>query len=236
MIHVFELDPCAVLGIGPGASLQEVRDAYRGKSKRYHPDLGGDEWAFRVLHRCYEILSTARVAARVQEETHRSAQPRPQPHPHPHPHHDPDDGERVRQGVHESAPDPSRIVDVELLTLRFEMENSADVFFENPAKHNLSCSLNVVWPAESLTIPTRQIPDATKTLRDVAEACEALAEKTHALAARTHVDSGRLTSWLTYPTAILADWAFKVLLADLHERGLAVNQLSREMIIPRSWR
>src|ERR1700722_11671287 len=56
--HSFSLDPRTVLGVGPDASLDEIRDAYRAKSKKHHPDLGGDEWAFRMVSRAYEVLKT----------------------------------------------------------------------------------------------------------------------------------------------------------------------------------
>ena len=56
--HSFSLDPRTVLGVGPDASLDEIRDAYRAKSKKHHPDMGGDEWAFRMVTRAYEVLKT----------------------------------------------------------------------------------------------------------------------------------------------------------------------------------
>jgi hypothetical protein len=59
--HSFSLDPRTVLGVGPNASLDEIRDAYRTKSKKHHPDLGGDEWAFRMVTRAYEVLKTTEV-------------------------------------------------------------------------------------------------------------------------------------------------------------------------------
>ena len=42
----------------PAASLDEIHEAYRSKSKKHHPDLGGDEWAFRMVTRAYEVLKT----------------------------------------------------------------------------------------------------------------------------------------------------------------------------------
>ena len=45
----FEIDPHVVLGVTAEASLEQIREAYRRKSKTYHPDVGGEEWAFRVL-------------------------------------------------------------------------------------------------------------------------------------------------------------------------------------------
>jgi hypothetical protein len=56
--HAFSLDPRTVLGVGPTASLEEIHEAYRAKSKKHHPDMGGDEWAFRMVARAYEVLKT----------------------------------------------------------------------------------------------------------------------------------------------------------------------------------
>lgn len=60
--HSFSLDPRMVLGVGPEASLEEIHDAYRAKSKKHHPDCGGDEWAFRMVTRAYEVLKTTATA------------------------------------------------------------------------------------------------------------------------------------------------------------------------------
>lgn len=38
--------------------MEEIHSAFREKSKKHHPDLGGDEWAFRMVVRAYEILKT----------------------------------------------------------------------------------------------------------------------------------------------------------------------------------
>src|SRR5206468_2038364 len=67
--HSFSLDPRTILGVGPDASLEEIHEAYRVKSKKHHPDLGGDEWAFRMVARAYEVLKTtaAEPAARPWE-------------------------------------------------------------------------------------------------------------------------------------------------------------------------
>lgn len=64
--HSFSLDPRTVLGVGPNASLEEIHEGYRAKSRKHHPDMGGDEWAFRMVARAYEVLKTtaAEAAAR----------------------------------------------------------------------------------------------------------------------------------------------------------------------------
>jgi len=55
------MDFYVVLGLGPGASLADVKRAYRRLARRYHPDINpGDEAAasiFRRVAEAYEILS-----------------------------------------------------------------------------------------------------------------------------------------------------------------------------------
>ena len=51
-------DPYRVLGIAPGASPREIRDAYRRRARMAHPDLAGDDSAswMRDLNAAWEIL------------------------------------------------------------------------------------------------------------------------------------------------------------------------------------
>jgi len=66
--HAFSLDPRTILGVGPDASPEEIHDAYRAKSKKHHPDRGGDEWAFRMVARAYEVLKTTAVPAETPRD------------------------------------------------------------------------------------------------------------------------------------------------------------------------
>ena len=62
--HSFSLlDPAELCwGVSHAASTEEIHEAYRLKSKKHHPDLGGDEWAFRMGARAYEDLKTTTIA------------------------------------------------------------------------------------------------------------------------------------------------------------------------------
>ncbi len=76
--HAFSMDPRAILGVGPDATLEEIQDAYHAKSKKHHPDVGGDEWAFRMVVRAYEVLKTttdARTGPRPWEAPESAAAP-----------------------------------------------------------------------------------------------------------------------------------------------------------------
>jgi hypothetical protein len=73
--HSFSLDPRTVLGVGPDASLEEIHEAYRAKSKKHHPDRGGDEWAFRMVARAYEVLKTTAASGMAKPWEDRAAGP-----------------------------------------------------------------------------------------------------------------------------------------------------------------
>jgi curved DNA-binding protein CbpA len=45
-----------VLRLAPGASLDEVRRAFRQRALETHPDTGGDDASFRAVRRAYERL------------------------------------------------------------------------------------------------------------------------------------------------------------------------------------
>jgi hypothetical protein len=51
-----EAEAYRVLGLAPGASLEEIRSAYRRLMKRVHPDLGGSSALAALLNAAKEIL------------------------------------------------------------------------------------------------------------------------------------------------------------------------------------
>jgi len=233
MPHHYPIEPAEVLGVGPGASLQEIREAYRTGAMKHHPDHGGDAWAFRLVAWAYETLSTKRVIRRASEEFAPPPPPGPRPSPRPSPRsEEPGDG-RVRKGVEDRASDPADVVEVEVFLIRMALESPLDLFAVARGDRNLSCCLNVSWPARGLDPGSIAAPASERVGGWIDAAFAATAASTRAADHGAHLEDGRFTGWLSYPTAVLADEAFQALHAALKARGLAVKQWTREVIIPR---
>ncbi len=64
-----------VLGLHPGASLDEVRAAYRRQAKQHRPDAGGDSEKFRSLKKAYETLSNPASRRRYDRQRVKFRQP-----------------------------------------------------------------------------------------------------------------------------------------------------------------
>lgn len=66
-------DPYVILGLDRSATVEQVQAAYREKSRRYHPDVGGDAWAFKKLQEAFESIVAERQgsagAAHAEAET-----------------------------------------------------------------------------------------------------------------------------------------------------------------------
>lgn len=233
----FQLDPREILGVQADASLSQIRDAYREQSRRYHPDLGGQEWAFRLVSRSYEILSAARVASRASEEILRNS---PEAAANPFRPVDtrsrPDESDGLRQGRRDHAFAPERRVVVELVYLRFNLEDTLGLLAESPEDRNLSCNLSITWPAAALADRASAIPGASKILDAIAAAFQVVRAETQATSTDQRVADGRFQGWLGFSTAARADAGFRRLHTELNSRGLGVEQWIRDVVIPRDWR
>lgn len=246
MDYGFEIDPRDVLGVNGEASLAEIHEAFRSKSKKHHPDIGGDEWAFRVVTRSYEILSSQRVLRRFSASDHDDmprAKPTPPPvQPQPQAQstqrptgaraHDNIAEEWVRPGVEDAQVAGEKIVDVELFTLRYELESPLD-FLESPQNRNLSCCLTATWPSPERPDIDVTSREAQATLKTLTKVFAAMPRKTRAAAEWSRVTEGRFVGWMNYPTAIQAYQAFESFHEALLARGLGAKQRSREMFLAR---
>jgi hypothetical protein len=246
-----QIDPYAVLGVAAGASLHEIREAYRRKAKQHHPDVGGEEWAFRVLVQSYEVLSTARVVQATQAEfrarpSHASESAGASGARAQAPPRDPSGSggptwasatksasETIRPGVQDAATDSTKVVDVEKLWVRFEVDHLWLLQDGTREDRFLSCCLNISWPDSELSGRAADIPDGEETLRRLTEAFESVHIQTPAINSRCKVEDHRFQGWLSYSSTQLAWGAFNKLHEELNARGLSVKQWTRDLIIPR---
>ncbi|MDR3621626.1 MAG: J domain-containing protein [Paludisphaera borealis] len=233
----FDIDPYAVLGVSGDASLEQIRDAYRSKSKKFHPDVGGEDWAFRVLAQAYELLSTARVmhATRAPEA------PAPQQRPAaPHARKETGNGaESVYGGIIDKDVAPRRLIAVEHLCVRYLWDQAAYLWLNQKTSEEerfLSCSLNISWPdrggnPESLTA-SKEDP---ALLASVSEIFDHLVMSTRAVSSRCREENDGFEGWLTYSSFDRSWKAMKSLHDAARSQNLGVRQWSRDLFIPRNW-
>jgi hypothetical protein len=233
--HAFSMDPYEILGVTREASLDTIRDAYRTKSKRYHPDLGGDAWAFRILTHAYEVLSSRRVMARASAES-TATSPHSAPPPFtPRRPFDPDAvGRGERTGYRDTEITPDRLVDVEVLLIRYEHDDPLMMMMEPPEDRNLSCTVNLLWPRLDAPEPP---PEQFTQLRAGLEAAfHSTVMATHPTGQRLRTTPrGRTSGLLGYLTAQAAHDGVVTLRDALHREGLGLIETIREVTVPRDW-
>jgi preprotein translocase subunit Sec63 len=68
-------DPYAILGVGRGAPLSEVKRSYRKLAFSLHPDVGDnpDETRFREAHEAYQALMRSSSGAQSRSCVRRTA-------------------------------------------------------------------------------------------------------------------------------------------------------------------
>src|SRR3954454_24113015 len=76
-----EVDPFLTLGVPPGASLNEIKSAYRRLAKQYHPDTAGERALprFLAIQVAYERLVDGEGRLRPQRDAWGSANRQPPP-------------------------------------------------------------------------------------------------------------------------------------------------------------
>ncbi len=256
--HAFSLDPRTILGVGPGATLEEIHEAYRSKSKKHHPDRGGDDWAFRMVARAYEVLKTttevgsssrsvspaawasAATSAAGPWSDRRawaaagatSASPTATTT-----ESDPAEPE-APVGAEETPIDPTRLrsVDVELIWTRFEKDGPARILAESdPDDATLSVCMVLSWPEAEVVDQASGSPGTAETLRALIDLFENLRDKRSVVAARSRIEDGRFVGWLSYPDVLTAQDAILLVREDFRARGLTIKLQTRDERIPFDW-
>jgi hypothetical protein len=226
----FEIDPLKVLGVTANASLEQIRDAYRQKAKRYHPDTGGEDWIFRILSQSYELLCSARVVRAAHfaaSPTPTTARARSEP-----------GAETVHPGIHDKDVDPSRIVAVEHLCVRYLWDDASFLWLGQglPEQERfLSCSLNINWPDAAGLEPGAVIPGHPEIVAALGEIFDATIIGTRVINSRSHVEQDRFAAWLSYSNFDRSFKALQGLHHVLRRRGLGMRQWSRDLFLPRAW-
>ena len=231
----FDIDPQAVLGVPADATLEQIRDAYRRKCKTFHPDAGGEEWAFRVLVQSYELLSTARVLRATRAEPVRGQRDLA---PAAAPQHQPS-AETVRGGLHDQNVPLERMVGVEHLCVRYLWDDAAYLWLtqkQSDEERFLSCSLNLSWPDPVQALHVDEIPDAPAILALLSEIFDKLVVETRVVTARSNVEDDRFDGWLSFSSFDRSWKALKTLQEALREQGLGLRHWSRDLFIPRTWK
>ncbi len=218
MLDGLRLEPHEVLGIAADATPEQVREAFHAKSKKHHPDAGGDEWAFRIVARAYQILSARPDGARMARPPSRSA---------------PKETSRIRPGVHDRGLDPARLVAVEVVWRRYEVGDFLDLLSEPPEQRNLGGSIQLTWPDSSSSPSQLPAEMAERILKALNAAFDDLRGRTPVTSAHSRIEAGRFEAQLTYPNGPVAGEAFKRLHVSLRARGLGVRQWTRDITVPR---
>ena len=232
----FEIDPHVVLGVTAEASLEQIREAYRRKSKTYHPDVGGEEWAFRVLVQSYEILSTARVmrATRV-EPTSSRGQTADATTP---PRRAEPSAETVRGGIHDRDVPAGRLVGVEHLCVRYLWDDAAYLWLtqkQSDEERFLSCSLNVTWPDQNQSTVAMKDKEVDDIIADLVEIFDHMVVSTRVVTSRCYAENHQFAGWLSYSSFDRSWKALKCLHEAIRSRGLGLRQWSRDLFIPKKW-
>ncbi len=220
MLYSFPLDPEEILGVTPNATLEELHQAYRQKAKKFHPDISGETWSFRVVQKAYQLLSTSRVAIHVEEEAVRAAPAQPT-RPATKPLHPQGPGdEQVRSVVRDEVRDLAWLVDIDLLLLRYEVDDPTEFLMRAPEDRNLSCSLNLLWPTRRGSEPYNGPAQPEGYLKALKGVLAALVKQTKPAESRVTGGDDRIVAWLSYPSMARASEAAKLLRRDAERERL----------------
>jgi hypothetical protein len=215
--HSFSLDPRTVLGVSPAASLDEIHEAFRSKSKKHHPDLGGDEWAFRMVARAYEVLKTTAGTTPLK--------------PWASPNSDASEPENPVMD-----PGDFRVIEAELIWIRFAPDGSTWPGSSSvESEDTLSVCLVISWPTPNLVARAAEFSDASEILHALIDLFEKLRGSGSAITGRSRIEDGQFVAWLSYPDVMRAQDAYLAMRSTLRDRQLTVKLRTVDERIPFTW-
>lgn len=221
MLDGLQLDPYEILGVPREASLEEIREAYHAKSKKYHPDAGGDEWVFRIVARAYHALAARAPSGRSATGSPTPARAKAA------------ESSRIRPGVQDRGIDPARLVAVEVVWRRYEVGDFLELLSEAPSQRNLGGGLQMTWPDPASPVSVLPAEQTERIHRALNAAFDDLRGRTPVQTAQSRIDDGRFEARILYPNGPVAADAFKRLHVSLRARGLGVRQWTRDVTVPR---
>jgi hypothetical protein len=226
------LDPDEVLGVGPGATVEALREALRVKSLKHHPDRGGDAWAFRVVHWAYQT--------RLEQAKRAASRPSPTiatPPPPPPPVSSMPVGARweaPRPGVQDRGLDPAQLVEAEMVWVLREADVGLLGLPRPGEDRSQGARLTLQWPARQVNDDPQTIPHADRVFRALGAVFDEASEHPGVTSARSDIVNGRFNAWLSYKSAGDAKEALRRLHVGLRARGLGLCQWTRILAVPPS--
>ena len=136
--------------------------------------------------------------------------------------------------------DPSRIVGVELLCVRYLWDDADYLWLTQRVPDEdrfLSCNLNISWPDQGAA--ERRRDDRAirrRSCRRLHDVFDQMIITTRVVTSRSRDDDDRFAGWLSYSNFDRAWKAVNTLHELFEARGLGLRQWSRDLFIPRGWR
>jgi hypothetical protein len=146
--------------------------------------------------------------------------------------------ESVHSGIHDKNVDPSHIVAVEHLCVRYLWDEADYLWLTQrvpDADRFLSCNLNLVWPDPAWIQAPGADFDRTPILATLHEAFDLLIINTRAVTSRSRIEDDRYAGWISYSNFDRSWKAVNALHQFLQAHGLGIRQWSRDLFIPRNW-
>jgi hypothetical protein len=264
MNHQFSLDPRSVLGVSSDASMEEIDRAYRAKSRKHHPDVGGDEWAFRIVARSFEILKS--TTSQVGEK--RSFATAVVPDTSPWSARNgaegggppaagsrwsgagsypgatrcngavtiTDEGAEVASQEVSPSPVEFQTVEAELIWIRFVFAGAPSApLDQEESQTTLSVCMVISWPKAPFVARAVQFADTPETLHHVIDSFELLRSQVPTLASRSRIEDGQFVGWLSYPDVVQAMIGYESLKNTLSSHQIQVELRTRDEQIPQEW-